>query len=249
MPSRRRQLQTLGGLASLGAVERRGVPSYDGPHQPMGDREGYALVRPPIPVDNPEGGGAWGRGRGGRPPSPTVRGDTPIDPARCRGAGWVERDFRFPLIPAPLTPGQETNPGVQVRISSVRCSHMRLVAMHGALTWTSSANPIESYPLDLANLALRLTLNGEQDLTTDGEAARFVSFAELFGLSGANWYWFSAPPRLLVGDNIQLNMRNEYGLTNPGNFNLSGAVTLRLVDSDWWEAFYLGDDQGSCDTD
>ena len=245
----RRQLHTLGGLASLGAVERRPVPSYDGPSQPMGDRAGFALVRPPIPVDPYPSRGGHPGGRGGRAePSLTTRGDSPIDPARCRGAGWVERTFRFPLIPAPLVPGAETNPGTQIRVSSVRCSHMRMVAMHGALTWTSSANPIDSYPLDLANLSMRLTLNGEQDLTTTGEAAAFVSFAEMFGLSGANWFWFSAPPRLLVGDTIQLNLRNEYGLGNPGNSNLSGNVTLRMVDSDWWEAFYLNaGDESACD--
>ncbi len=171
--------------------------------------------------------------------------------ARCRGVGWTERDFQFPAFTAPLAAGAETETAATIQVTSIRCGWVRLVAMTGCLTWTNgaSATPVTTYQLDMANLGLRLQLNAENDLTTTGQSSAYVPFASLFGSNGAagpSWYWFEAPPRLKTSDTVALYLQNQYSLSNPGTTELLGAVTLRMVDDDWWTAVMLGCEPSDC---
>ncbi len=149
---------------------------------------------------------------------------------------FTERIFEFPTF-ATLLPGGDAVTGAQdfqqVEITSNRTSFVRLVAIRGVLVSTSQL-PLTG--LELAQLKLRLQINGEEDLTTGGQVSLPSSFAILFANTSAPWFWFACPPRLRVGDLVQCVVTNQAnGETGP---DLQPEVALRIVDDEWWRALY-----------
>jgi hypothetical protein len=157
---------------------------------------------------------------------------------------FTERVFVFPAFPA-LVAGGATVVGAQsfqtIQIMSNRTSFVRLVALRGILT---NSNTLPLTGLELANLQLRLQINGEEDLTTSGQQSNPASFATLFAEQTAPWFWFACPPRLRVGDILQATVTNT---TTGGGATLTPEVSCRIVDDEWWMALYGGgnDDDGS----
>lgn len=208
---------------------------------PNGQR--VALVRPPRTA---MGGGAalpFGSGAPGLP-APGSRRERLLakqwrDDARGR---WTERNFVFPDANdgAGVAPGAQTNPGSSIEVTSNHTSFVRLVAIKGtpyvagaSVGYTTPAN----FSLNQAAvfMRLRLQINGEEDLITDGTGSTFASYADLF-LPTAPWFWFAAPPRLRVGDKLLANWENTD--PNGDDGDLGATLVARLVDDAWWETLY-----------
>jgi hypothetical protein len=200
------------------------------------------LVRPPRFAMG--GGAADAFGGSGAPavPVPTSRRGREIamqyaDDERGR---FTERVFVFPTFD-PLVPGGSQTVGAEesqtVQVMSNRTSFVRLVALRGILKFS---NKLPLTGLELANLELRLQINGEEDLTTSGQQVNPASFATLFSQQTAPWFWMACPPRLRVGDILQATVTNTYPVSELSP-NLTPEVSVRLVDDEWWMALYGGD--------
>lgn len=209
------------------------------------------MVRPPRFASG--GGAAAAFGMSGAPAVPVpnsrrgrILAQQYADDARGR---FTERVFEFPPYDA-LVPGGSTVVGASqmqtVQVVSNRTSFVRLVALRGILKM-SSTTPLTG--LELANLMLRLQINGEEDLITSGESSNPSSFEILFSNTTAPWYWFAAPPRLRVGDQLQATITND--LSVESETDLTPELAARIVDDKWWMALYGGptlrDEEGDDD--
>jgi hypothetical protein len=202
------------------------------------------LVRPPRFA---QGGGAADAfdGMSGAPAVPTPnsrRGrELQIQYADDERGRFTERVFIFPQF-ADLNPGGAFVAGAQqaqtIQIMSNRTSFVRLVALRGILQNTSVL-PVSG--LELAQLQLRLQINGEEDLTTSGQQSNPASFATLFAEQTAPWFWFACPPRLRVGDILQATVTNVSPAVGGSSAILTPEVACRIVDDEWWRALYGGD--------
>jgi hypothetical protein len=206
------------------------------------DRTRTPLVRPARFAQG--GGAADAFGISGAPSVPTPssrRGrELQVQYADDERGRFTERVFVFPQFSA-LVPGGSTVSGAQqpqtVQIMSNRTSFVRLVALRGVL---QNTNDLPLSGLELAQLLLRLQINGEEDLTTSGQQSNPASFATLFSEQTAPWFWFACPPRLRVGDVLQATVTNNAdGGSGP---TLTPEVACRIVDDEWWRALYGGDD-------
>ena len=205
------------------------------------DRSRVPLVRPPRFAQG--GGAADAFALSGAPavPVPSSRRgrELAIQYADDERGRFTERVFIFPQFAA-LVPGGSSVVGAQqaqtVQVMSNRTSFVRLVALRGILQ-NSSALPLTG--LELAQLQLRLQINGEEDLTTSGQQSNPASFATLFANQTAPWFWMACPPRLRVGDILQATCTNN--ASADGGATLTPEVSCRLVDDEWWRALYGGD--------
>lgn len=191
------------------------------------------LVR--MPRQAMGGGAASAFGNSGAPdlacpPNRRAR-DLAMQYADDERGRFTERMFEFPQF-AQLTPGASDTQIIEV--VSNRTDFVRFVALRGVLQ-NSTVLPLTG--LELAQLMLRLQINGEEDLTTSGVLSNPVSFASLFAESAAPWLWFAAPPRLRVGDILQATVTSIVP-AGEGAPNLTPEVTCRLVDDEWWRALY-----------
>lgn len=143
---------------------------------------------------------------------------------------WSERveDFKF----APIAPGAvgSTVPEAYT-VPSLGGRYVRMLAFRG----TTGSNFPTPNGFELANLALRVLLNGQNDLIVgpDGNAA---SFAMLFDSVEAPWFWFLSPPVLRTGDRLNLTVANS-----DSDSTLSPEVGLRLMDDTLWQELYTRD--------
>ena len=195
-----------------------------------------SLVRPPRFAGG--GGASPAFGMSGAPdvPRPESRRGKMLaiqvgDDERGR---FTERIFEFPdwpILNAGVTGIQQT-----VKIVSNRTSFVRLVAFRGVLS-NSTVTPLTG--LEEANLLLKLSINGEEDAITNGSAATSTSFAEAFSPI-APWFWYAAPPRLRVGDEITATLANNFPVSEASP-NLNARLALRIVDDQWWRAMYAHD--------
>jgi hypothetical protein len=207
----------------------------------MSDRSRVPLVRPPRFAQGGGAASAFGE-TSGSPAVPTPssrRGrELQIQYADDERGRFTERVFVFPQFAA-LVPGGSSVAGAQqqqtIQVMSNRTSFVRLVALRGILT-NSTVVPLTG--LELANLQLRLQINGEEDLTTSGQQSNPASFATLFAEQTAPWFWFACPPRLRVGDILEATVTNNTPLAGA---TLTPEVACRLVDDQWWRALYGGD--------
>lgn len=194
------------------------------------------LVRPPQLA---QGGGAapafGGSGAPGLPQPGTERArQLAIQVSDDERGRFTERVFEFPQF-APIGPGGV--PGAQTQIVEFvgnRTSFLRIVAIRGTLQNTSVL-PLTG--LELANLMLRLSINGEEDLTTSGTLTSPSSFAALFSGISAPWFWFAAPPRVRIGETAQAIVFNNFPI-GVGSPTLTPEVTMRCVDDEWWQELY-----------
>jgi hypothetical protein len=201
-----------------------------------------ALVRPPRFAS---GGGAALPNGSGAPglPAPGSKRAAMLarqyrDDARGR---FTERDFVF-TDSGVLAPAASSASPQSVQIVSNRTSFVRLVAIRGSITFAAAVGApavlLYNQNIDEANLRLRLQINGEEDMITTGSGDGFASYADLFTVS-APWYWFAAPPRLRISDQLQASWDNTYGTGGvPALKNLAGSLTARIVDDAWWRALY-----------
>jgi hypothetical protein len=151
---------------------------------------------------------------------------------------WIERLFRFqqPEI-GPVSPAGGPTPTVsrQVQVTSSRSNFARIVAMRGGI---KAVSPGPLSPLDLANIRVRLQINGDEDLITSGGQGGGTSdeYDALFSTSAAPWFWFAAPARVRFGDLIIATWVNDNPLV--GGNTIVPYLTLRLVDDAWWREVY-----------
>jgi hypothetical protein len=197
------------------------------------------LVRPPRFAMG--GGAADAFGGSGAPgiPTPGSRraAALAIQYADDERGRFTERMFEFPQFNALVAGGSGVSGATDSQIIEVvsnRTDFVRLVALRGTLQ-ASTLLPLTG--LELAQLMLRLQINGEEDLTTSGVVSNPVSFAALFANSAAPWLWFAAPPRLRVGDILQATVTNIAPAGEEAPL-LTPEVTCRLVDDQWWRALY-----------
>jgi hypothetical protein len=208
----------------------------------MVDRRRIPLVRPARFAQG--GGSADSFGLSGAPAVPVPesrRGrELAIQYADDERGRFTERVFIFPQFSALVAGGSSVPGAVQaqtVQIMSNRTSFVRLVAVRGILQNTSVL-PLTG--LELAQLQLRLQINGEEDLTTSGQQSNPASFATLFANQTAPWFWMACPPRLRVGDILQATVTNN-AAAGEGAPILTPEVACRIVDDEWWRALYGGD--------
>lgn len=154
---------------------------------------------------------------------------------------FTERVFVFPAFSGLIAGGMSV-PGAQastqVQVMSSRSSFVRMVALRAVLTSTSVL-PLTG--LELAQLTLAFSINGEEDLTTGGELETPATLATLFANQTAPWFWFACPPRLRAGDMLQATVTNT-APAGEGSPVFGVEVTARLVDDEWWMALYGGVD-------
>lgn len=197
----------------------------------MGD---VPLVRP---ARFAQGGGAADAFGTSGAPGLAHRGDLAVEYSDDERGRFTERIFEFPQFAA-LAPGGSAVGAASdvqtIQVTSNRSSFVRLVALRGVLQFCDEL-PLTG--LELANLQLRLQINGEEDLTTSGTTSSPSSFAALFANSAAPWLWLAAPPRLRVGDMVQATVTNTWPV-GEGAPNLTPEVCLRLVDDEWWQSLY-----------
>ena len=199
------------------------------------------LVRPPRFAQG--GGVAPAFGMSGAPVVPVPgsrRGrELAIQYADDERGRFTERIFEFPQFPA-LTAGGFTaataTSAQTIQVTSNRTSFVRLVAVRGILQLSTAALD----GTELAQLMLRLQINGEEDLTTSGQTSNPSSFAMLFSNPSAPWLWMACPPRLRVGDIVQATVTN-IAPAGEGSPSYTPEIACRLVDDDWWRALYGGD--------
>ena len=205
-------------------------------------RQRIPLVRPARFAQG--GGSADSFGLSGAPAVPVPnsrRGrELAIQYADDERGRFTERVFIFPTF-SPLAPGGPSVAAAMqsqtIQIMSNRTSFVRLVALRGILSFT---NNLPLTGLELAQLLLRLQINGEEDLTTSGQQSNPASFATLFANQTAPWFWMACPPRLRVGDILQATVTNN-AVAGEGAPTLTPEVTCRIVDDEWWRALYGGD--------
>lgn len=148
------------------------------------------------------------------------------DDARGR---FRDRTFNFSLgLVPPGATVTETFP-----VPSLGGSHVRLVALRGVLTGTTGPFLVG---LEMAQLFLRLALNGQSDFVADGIGDNVASFAMLFDDPNDPWFWFHAPARLRTGDLIGVSVTNV--LSGEGAPSLGADVSLRLLDDETWTELY-----------
>ena len=200
------------------------------------------LVR--IPRFASGGGAASAYGNSGAPAVPVPdsrRGrELAVEYADDERGRFTERVFVCPPF-SPLTPGGPTVATATqmqtVKVTSNRTSFVRLVAMRGVL-FNSDVLPLTG--LELAQLKLRVQINGEEDFSTSGDSSLPTSFAILFADVDAPWFWWACPPRLRSSDNIEVTVTN-FAPAVEGAPTLTPEVAFRLVDDEWWRALYGGD--------
>lgn len=199
------------------------TPEYDGP---------IPGVRPP---EWASGQGSTPYGTSGAPLNPQPGTMRARDLARqyaddARGR-FTERIFRFPNF-GNIGSGNSSAPQ-NVQITGNRTSFVRLVAMRGGLA-NAETTPLTG--LELGGLALRLQINGTEDLTTNGQGEIPAEFDGLFSPI-APWFWFAAPPRLRVSDQLQATVTNNFNASGEGS-GLTPYLLLRIVDDEWWRTLY-----------
>jgi hypothetical protein len=112
---------------------------------------------------------------------------------------------RFLVMDFPATPPAQT---LQQAIMSLGGPFVRILGIRGTLL-ESTVTPLG---VELANLRIRVQLNGENDLITGGDpgpGSGFSSFATLFGDPASPWYWFAAPPRVRAGDTLTVTVFSQ----------------------------------------
>lgn len=198
----------------------------------MTQRGPVPLVRPPQWAG---GSGQPPYGTSGAPGNPqpgTQRARDLLtqisDDARGR---FTERVFRFPDFGNIAT--GNSSPAVQIQVTSNRTSFLRLVAMRGGLK-NAETTPLTG--LELGGLTLRLQINGSEDLTTNGQGEINAEFDGLFSPI-APWFWFAAPPRLRVGEQVQATVTNNFNASGEGS-GLTPYLMLRMVDDEFWRELY-----------
>lgn len=188
------------------------------------------LVRPPVFAsgtgDAPFGqSGAPGMPQPGSPRARDLSQQLADD---IRGR-FTERVYRWPDFGA-LGTGVTATQSVQ--ITGNRTSFVRLVALRGGLK-NSNITPLTG--LELGNLALRLQINGGEDLTTNGQGELPAEFDGLFSPI-APWFWFSAPPRLRISDQLQASITSTFA--GGEGALLTPYLLARIVDDAWWRMLY-----------
>jgi hypothetical protein len=137
-------------------------------------------------------------------------------------------DFKF----APIAPGTtgSTVPEAYT-VPSLGGRYIRMLAMRG----TTGSNFATPNGFELENLALRVLLNGQNDLIVgpDGNA---TSFAMLFGDPQSPFFWFVSPPVFRAGDRLNLTVANSDTVSR-----LSPEVGLWLMDDTLWQELYTRD--------
>jgi hypothetical protein len=192
----------------------------------------WPLVRPPRQAQG--GGAAAPFGNSGAPGIPmgsTSRSLRSLNTGDERGR-FTERVFVFPPF-AGVVPGGDGQQST-IEVTSNRTGLMRLVALRGVIL--SATDPT---PYDAANLKLRLQINGTEDFTTSGQQVNPVSFAILFANTAAPWWWYACPPRIKSGDMLQVTITNTLPGGEGANIMVP-EVALRLVDDEYWQAYYGG---------
>lgn len=190
------------------------------------------LVRPP----RLESGGGFAAPNGLGAPGLAVaetqaQQDTAIQVMDAASGRFVERVLEWPPFAA-LGPGIST--GAQtVQIMGLQSAFVRLVAMRGGLKLT---NQFPLTGLESANLALRLQVDGENDLTTSGQQTFPSEFDGLFTQT-APWFWFSSPPRLRINDQLQATITNTFAVGGGGP-TLTPYFMVRIVEDKWWTELY-----------
>jgi hypothetical protein len=132
----------------------------------------------------------------------------------------------------PIAPGATggTTPEA-FSVPSMGGRYIRCLAMRG--TVTSSFRTPNGFELE--NLALRILLNGQNDLIVgpDGNA---TSFAMLFSDPESPWYRFLSPPVFRAGDRLNITVTNSDSVST-----LTPQVGLLLMDDTLWQELYTRD--------
>lgn len=144
---------------------------------------------------------------------------------------FFERTLVLPF--AAIADGDTASTVQPLTVTSLGGRFQRMVAMRGALTF-SDTFPLTG--LELANLRLRVQLNGEDDLIGT-EATNDASFAALFSDRSAPWFWFLSPARIRTGDTLRLAVTNTIGT----GATLGVELSFRFIDDDTWLALYRRD--------
>jgi hypothetical protein len=205
----------------------------------MGDQR-IPLVRPARFAGGGGDGPDFGQsGAPGMPQPGTQRArDLAVQYADDVRGRFTERMFEF-TFPVGIVTGASAQQ--QVQIVSNRTSFVRLVAITGGLVSQIAlgigAVTDGAIKLMLAGLQLRLQINGEEDLTTNGQGSVPSTFAALFS-PVAPWLWFAAPPRLRVSDQLQATVFNTFTGGGEGGNTLQPYLTARIVDDAWWRELY-----------
>ncbi len=190
----------------------------------------YPMVRPARAAS---GGVANApMGNSGAPGIPTRGASLDADMGNDGRGRFTERIFVFPPF-APVAPGGGEQSS-QIEVTSNRTKKMRMVAMRGIIKVATDPTPF-----DTALLQLRLQINGVEDFTTSGQRVNPASFSILFASTAAPWFWWSAPPQLNAGDQLQCTVTNSGPISEGGNI-MTPEVAVRLVDERYWLALYGG---------
>lgn len=145
--------------------------------------------------------------------------------------------FIFPAIGA----GQPNPATVKHSVRSLGGRFTRVLAMRGNLVYSTSN---QLHGIEMANLRLRLQLNGQQDWV-GGAPDNAVSFAMLFSgeiqahqeEANDRWFWFASPPALRAGDVLTATITNTVNL-GEGTPALTPELNLLVMDCDLYDALY-----------
>jgi hypothetical protein len=110
---------------------------------------------------------------------------------------------------------------------------MRCVAMRG--TTSSDADPTG---IDLALLAMRVQLNGDNDLVSN-ENGNVATLATFFDDESTPWFWFLSPPLLRAGDRFTITITNLG--SGEGAPALTPSIGFRMIDDELWQELYTRD--------
>jgi hypothetical protein len=114
-------------------------------------------------------------------------------------------------------------------------SYVRLLALRGTVVDGVDVTP-DLIPILLGQLRLRLTLNAAQDFVGGNPPDNTASFASLFSIRAAPWFFFDSPPRCRAGDTLQASIRNE--LEGDGSA-MRPEFSIRVMDDALWTKLYL----------
>lgn len=142
---------------------------------------------------------------------------------------FFDRIFELPFG---TIPGGGTQTVVQP-FTSMGGRHVRVVAMRGSFRQNSAVAGIE-----LANIRLRLVLNGQSDFA-GGDEDNATSFAMLFADQDDPWYWYASPPRMRTGDLLAATV--TYKPSGEGVPSIIPELALRIMDDALWERLYVAD--------